>query len=205
MQVAVEIRIFNHPMRQARRAMGWTQERLASEAHCSQWEISAIETMRLPSGSFLAVRERLARIARALEVDFDVLFPEEYLRMIEDKFLPRRRETFVWIREVGLEQLTSRDRLALTDYSLTEVERDDRDQDLHDLLKEMLEELPQSEQYVLIRRFGLDGNLSATREAIGLELGITSERVRQIEANAMRYLRHPRRSRRLCDFLEDTP
>ena len=51
-------------------------------------------------------------------------------------------------------------------------------------------------------RFGLDDGRSRTLEVVGREFGVTRERIRQIEAKALRKLRHPSRSRRLKDFLE---
>ena len=53
----------------------------------------------------------------------------------------------------------------------------------------------------MILRFGLDGKDPRTLEVIGKEYGVTRERIRQIEAKALRKLRHPSRSRALKDFL----
>jgi RNA polymerase primary sigma factor len=74
------------------------------------------------------------------------------------------------------------------------------------LLKEdiadILSELTPREQRVLVQRFGLEDGRSRTLEEVGLEFGVTRERVRQIEAKALRKLRHPRRSRRLKGYLD---
>ena len=74
------------------------------------------------------------------------------------------------------------------------------------LLKEQLEEvlgtLTEREQKVLILRFGLEDGRSRTLEEVGKEFNVTRERIRQIEAKALRKLRHPSRSRKLKDYLE---
>ena len=74
------------------------------------------------------------------------------------------------------------------------------------LLKEQLEEvlgtLTEREQKVLILRFGLEDGRARTLEEVGKEFNVTRERIRQIEAKALRKLRHPSRSKKLKDFLE---
>ena len=74
------------------------------------------------------------------------------------------------------------------------------------LLKEQLEEvlgtLTEREQKVLTLRFGLEDGRARTREEVGKEFNVTRERIRQIEAKALRKLRHPSRSRKLKDYLE---
>lgn len=74
------------------------------------------------------------------------------------------------------------------------------------LLKEQLEEvlgtLTEREQKVLTLRFGLEDGRARTLEEVGEEFNVTRERIRQIEAKALRKLRHPSRSRKLKDYLE---
>ncbi|OQY33695.1 MAG: RNA polymerase sigma factor RpoD [Spirochaetaceae bacterium 4572_59] len=74
---------------------------------------------------------------------------------------------------------------------------------LQEQLQEVLETLPPREQEVLKMRFGLDDGYSLTLEEVGLYFNVTRERIRQIEAKALRRLRHPKRSRRLKDYLEN--
>jgi RNA polymerase primary sigma factor len=73
---------------------------------------------------------------------------------------------------------------------------------LHEEIAEVLKTLPVREQEVLKMRFGLDDGYSLTLEEVGLYFNITRERIRQIEAKALRRLRHPRRSRKLKEFLD---
>ncbi|MBF9016094.1 MULTISPECIES: RNA polymerase sigma factor RpoD [unclassified Oceanispirochaeta] len=74
---------------------------------------------------------------------------------------------------------------------------------LQEQLQEVLETLPPREQEVLKMRFGLEDGYSLTLEEVGLYFNVTRERIRQIEAKALRRLRHPKRSRRLKDYLEN--
>jgi RNA polymerase primary sigma factor len=73
---------------------------------------------------------------------------------------------------------------------------------LREQLNEVLETLTQREKKVLELRFGLEDGRSRTLEEVGRFFGVTRERIRQIEAKALRKLRHPTRSKKLRDFLE---
>jgi len=67
---------------------------------------------------------------------------------------------------------------------------------------EVLGSLTPRERKVLELRFGLEDGRSRTLEEVGREFNVTRERIRQIEAKALRKLRHPTRSRKLKDYLE---
>jgi len=69
-------------------------------------------------------------------------------------------------------------------------------------LNKVLSELTDRERRVLILRFGLEDGRARTLEEVGKEFNVTRERIRQIEAKALRKLRHPSRSRKLKDYLE---
>ncbi|SMB93037.1 RNA polymerase primary sigma factor [Thermanaeromonas toyohensis ToBE] len=73
---------------------------------------------------------------------------------------------------------------------------------LREQLEEVLDSLTPRERKVLRLRFGLDDGRSRTLEEVGQEFGVTRERIRQIEAKALRKLRHPSRSKKLKDYLE---
>ena len=76
----------------------------------------------------------------------------------------------------------------------------------YSLLKEQLEEvlmsLNEREQKLLKLRFGLEDGIARTLEEVGKEFEVTRERIRQIEAKALRKLRHPSRSKKLKDYLD---
>ncbi len=74
---------------------------------------------------------------------------------------------------------------------------------LQEQLQEVLETLPSREQEVLKMRFGLDDGYSLTLEEVGLYFNVTRERIRQIEAKALRRLRHPRRANGLREYLDN--
>jgi len=73
---------------------------------------------------------------------------------------------------------------------------------LKDALQEVLETLSPREKKVLIMRFGLEDGKPKTLEEVGKEFKVTRERIRQIEAKAIRKLKHPTRARKLRDFLD---
>jgi RNA polymerase primary sigma factor len=73
---------------------------------------------------------------------------------------------------------------------------------LQEQLSGVLSTLPAREQEVLKMRFGLEDGYSLTLEEVGLYFNVTRERIRQIEAKALRRLRHPKRSRKLKDYLD---
>ena len=74
---------------------------------------------------------------------------------------------------------------------------------LQEQLEMVLSSLPEREQEVLKMRFGIEGGYPLTLEEVGLYFDVTRERIRQIEAKGLRRLRHPKRSRKLKDYLDN--
>ena len=72
---------------------------------------------------------------------------------------------------------------------------------MREQLSEVLDTLTPRERKVLELRFGMDDGRCRTLEEVGKEFDVTRERIRQIEAKALRKLRHPSRSKKLRDFL----
>jgi len=73
---------------------------------------------------------------------------------------------------------------------------------LKEQIDQVLDTLDARERKVIRLRFGLEDEKSRTLDEVGREFGLTRERIRQIEAKALRKLRHPSRSRKLVDYLE---
>lgn len=90
----------------------------------------------------------------------------------------------------------------LEDKDLPSPEEAAASQILREQLDEMLDDLTERERQVLRLRFGLEDGHANTLEEVGRRFGVTRERIRQIEAKALRKLRHPSRSKKLKDFLE---
>lgn len=74
---------------------------------------------------------------------------------------------------------------------------------LHEQVQEVLETLSERERAVLYMRYGLEDGRNRTLEDVGKQIGVTRERIRQIEAKALRKLRHPSRAKMLRDYLDD--
>ena len=74
---------------------------------------------------------------------------------------------------------------------------------LKDKLNEVLGELTDREEKVIRLRYGIDDGRNHTLEEVGKEFNVTRERIRQIEAKALKKLRHPSRSKQLRDYLDD--
>ena len=95
----------------------------------------------------------------------------------------------------------------LGDFVPDESNMSPEDFTIHEMLKEEISDvlltLTEREEQVLRLRFGLDDGSPKTLEEVGQMFGVTRERIRQIEAKALRKLRHPSRSRKLKDFLNE--
>ncbi|MGL5531852.1 MAG: RNA polymerase sigma factor RpoD, partial [Culicoidibacterales bacterium] len=90
--------------------------------------------------------------------------------------------------------IEDQDSVSPTDYATNEV--------LKEQIRDVLERLTDREERVLRLRFGLDDGRTRTLEEVGQEFGVTRERIRQIEAKALRKLRNPSKSKHLKDFME---
>ena len=94
--------------------------------------------------------------------------------------------------------------LGVDEYVLQDLSPEDSaaNQILKEQLAEIISTLSDREQKIIKLRFGIGGGRPHTLEEVGAEFSVTRERIRQIEAKALRKLRHPSRSRKLKDYLD---
>lgn len=105
----------------------------------------------------------------------------------------------ITIGEEGIMELSD----FIEDKTILKPEEETRNHLLKDELNLALSTLTSREQKVLRLRFGLDDGYNHTLEEIGMQFNVTRERIRQIEAKALMKLKHPSRSKRLVDFMEE--
>lgn len=189
---------YNARLVETRKAKGWTQGEMSLMTGIQTSRISAIETLRREP-----TEDEKFELASALEASPEYLFPESLLGIIREGIIPQKR-----VAHFGDEHLSrliesrkllmlekgkqlEKDMLHIVDISL-----------LKEPIEEVLKKLSLREQQVLRLRFGLQDGRSRTLEEVGGEINFTPERIRQIEAKALRKLRHPSRRRKLKDYLE---
>jgi RNA polymerase primary sigma factor len=164
-------------------------------------------TIRIPVHMVETIN-KLSRISRRLEQDIGREPADEELAAELDLGAERVRE----IRKAALEPVSleipvgSEDDSHLGDFVPDEASLSPADVATRQMLKEqmddVLDSLTSRERRVLQLRFGLEDGRQRTLEEVGREFGVTRERIRQIEAKALRKLRHPTRSRKLRDYFD---
>jgi len=194
-QVRLRLIPYNARLIDARKSKGWTQKDMALLTGFSTAYLGHIETLRvIPS------EVAMDEIAAALNLPKDYLFPEALIGAMKDGLFDHR---VVELQEQHIVRLAEARRAGLLPQGITEdeaVEAVDR-AILQERLSEAMSSLTEKEQRVIKLRFGLEDGHSLTLEEVGKEFNVTRDRIRQIEAKAIRKLRHPSRSRRLKDFL----
>ncbi|GEL78305.1 RNA polymerase sigma factor RpoD [Tenuibacillus multivorans] len=164
-------------------------------------------TIRIPVHMVETIN-KLIRVQRQLLQDFGREPTPEEIAEEMDLTPDKVREILKIAQEpVSLETpIGEEDDSHLGDFIEDQDAQSPSDHAAYELLKEQLEDvldtLTDREENVLRLRFGLDDGRTRTLEEVGKVFGVTRERIRQIEAKALRKLRHPSRSKRLKDFLE---
>ena len=164
-------------------------------------------TIRIPVHMVETIN-KLSRISRRLEQDIGREPADEELAAELELAADRVRE----IRKASLEPVSleipvgSEDDSHLGDFVPDEASLSPADVATRQMLKEQMDDVLDSltgrERRVLQLRFGLEDGRQRTLEEVGREFGVTRERIRQIEAKALRKLRHPTRSRKLRDYFD---
>jgi RNA polymerase primary sigma factor len=170
---------------------------IADQARTIRIPVHMVETINRVSRSARRLHQTLGREPTSEEIGVEAELPPERVREVQKI----SQEPVSLQSPVGEED----------DSTLGDFIEDTRtlapaDAAAFHMLKEQVEEvlwsLGERERQVLEMRFGLDGGRIRTLEEVGREFGVTRERIRQIEAKALRKLRHPNRSKKLRDYLE---
>ena len=165
-------------------------------------------TIRVPVHMVETIN-RLSRFQRQLTLELNREPTDEELAKKMHLSIDKVREVIKIAQEpVSLETpIGEEDDSHLGDFVKDERTMSPEEYTVHELLKDEISDvlltLTEREEQVLRLRFGLDDGCSKTLEEVGQMFGVTRERIRQIEAKALRKLRHPSRSRKLKDFLND--
>lgn len=193
----VHLRLITHNARlvDVRKELGMLQPVMAQAVGVSQDRLRNIENLRA-----VPTEEEICRIACVLEKPIDYLFPEELLSAVKAGVFSRRKVELNAPQVISLTEAQRRGMLTY-DGETEIIEGLDRKL-LAERIHEVVGTLAPREQRVIRLRFGLDGEQPRTLEEVGREFGVTRERIRMMEAEALRRLRHPSRSRKLKDYLE---
>ena len=165
-------------------------------------------TIRVPVHMVETIN-KLARVQRQLTQELNREPTDEEIAEKLGISIDKVREVYKISQDpVSLETpIGEEDDSHLGDFVPDESNMSPEDFTIHEMLKEEISDvlltLTEREEQVLRLRFGLDDGCCKTLEEVGQMFGVTRERIRQIEAKALRKLRHPSRSRKLKDFLNE--
>lgn len=170
---------------------------LADQARTIRIPVHMVETINKVSRTSRQLLQELGREPQPEEIAKEMKMPVERVREI----MKISQEPVSLETPIGEEDDSHLGDFIQDDHVMVPV-----DAATQTLLREQLDEamdtLTDREQKVLRLRFGLDDGRARTLEEVGKEFDVTRERIRQIEAKALRKLRHPSRSRKLKDYLE---
>ena len=170
---------------------------IADKSNAIRKPVHMIETMNKLKRVHRQLFQELGREPSFEELGKEMEFSPDKVRSIWDTF----QDTVSLETPIGEEEDSN-----LGDFIEDQESPSPSDLASYEMLKEELQDvldtLTDREENVLRLRFGIDDGHQRTLEAVGHTFGVTRERVRQIEAKAIRKLRHPKRSKRLKDFLE---
>jgi len=194
-QVRLRFIPYNARLIAARKERGWTQKDMSQLTGISTSYLGNIETLR-----DIPTQRVMDEISAALNLAQDYLFPENLMEAMREGLFDHR---VAELEEQQLIRLTEARRTRMLPPHITDEEMvavADR-AILKKKLDEVLGQLTPREQRVLKLRFGLEDGMARTLEEVGKEFGLSKDQIKQIEAKALRKLRHPSRARVLKDFL----
>ena len=171
---------------------------IADQARTIRIPVHMVETINKLTRVQRQLIQELGREPSAEEISekMDGMTPEKVREIQKISLEPVSLETPIGEEDVSHlgDFIEDEGAMSPDDYAANEL--------LKDELNEVLLELTDREEKVLRLRFGLDDGRTRTLEEVGKEFNVTRERIRQIEAKALRKLKHPSRSKRLKDFLD---
>ena len=170
---------------------------LADQSRTIRLPVHLTETMNRVSRASRKLAEQLGREPTAAELAGELKMTEDQI----NELMQVSRDPTSLDTPIGEEEDTSLSDM-VADTSMVTPEDNAEQQMLKEEINELLDELDPRDRKVLEMRFGLNGNKTHTLEEIGGQLGITRERVRQIENKAIRRLRNPQRLKKIRDFAE---
>jgi RNA polymerase sigma factor (sigma-70 family) len=164
----------------------------------------------MPLKHFVEI-ETLRRVPTDLEMDniasisgkpIEYIFPKSILDAVRNQAFRVREKLVSELQVISLNEAISQNLLPPGENPEDIASLDDENKYLKKAITELLLTLTPREERALQLRFGLKDGRIRTLEEVGKEFNVTKERIRQIEAKALRKLRYPRRSRKLKDYLE---
>lgn len=193
MRLRIQVNLYNENLINKRKEQGITQAELAKMANTTVDNIRAMERLTTPKANIIKYNELMNIVAVLLDCEFSFFFPDDYLDALEKDLLPRHIKDFSWIKEIPLLEVEEVE-IPRLEANLTEnIEQDE----LKKTLIELTKNLPEREAWVLDKRFGLSGDPPMTLDEVADEiqkkegLRVTSARIRQMQSQALRRLRHP--------------
>jgi len=182
----LKIMPYNEHLVNTRKEIGFTQAQVSLMTGINVFKMGEIETLKRVPTDF-----EKGEIAATLDKPVEFLFPKELDLMVDTGILDEREKYFSSPQVQAL-------RMSYTDEN---IEKFEEIFGLKGAMNDALKMLTPREQKVLELRFGLGIGRCKTFEEVGVVFNVTRERIRQIEAKALRKLRHPTRSRKLRGFL----